>query len=165
SIHRAPRVEFLPNPLRLPRIFANEHLLEAHSHRMRARRLDGRTRDPRVHVRLADPRDSLVSVHHHHDVVLCGRSRIGAKVGNQQYVAFDVGDFHGMISCSSGAAATTSCSRAGIRSPKHASSAGNKTMSPNRAAVSVSVPMMAKMRWPRRSLKITVINPATKTIV
>ena len=46
-----------------------------------------------------------------------------------------------------------------------ASSAGKKTKSAKRAADNVIIPMEAKMKWSRESLKRTVPKPETSTIV
>jgi hypothetical protein len=96
AVHRAAGVEFLPDPLGLERILPEEHVFQPQAHRVGARRLDAGFRDPRIDVGLADAGDALVGMDEDDDVILRRGRRAGVEVGDEQRMAFDAGDFHGV---------------------------------------------------------------------
>ena len=82
-VHATPYVKFLPQPLGVEWVLANEHFLEAKAHGVGAGSLDAGAGNPRVDVALAHSGDPLVGVHEHDDVVLCRGSGIGSDVGDE----------------------------------------------------------------------------------
>ena len=93
--HLRAGVEPLPDRLGLHRIGAQEHLLQAQAHAVRAAGADTLPRDPRIRVRLADPDDSFVGMHLDDQVVLRRGARPGIVIRDQQDVQVDPGDLHG----------------------------------------------------------------------
>ena len=94
AVHAASDVEFLPKAFGIERIFADEHFLKAKAHGVGAWGLDAGSGDPRVDVAFSDACDAFVGVDKYDDVVLSRGGGIGADVGDEQNVTFDVGDLH-----------------------------------------------------------------------
>ena len=94
AVHAAADVEFLPKSFGIERIFADEHFLKAKAHGVGAWGLDAGSGDPRVNVAFSDACDAFVGVDKYDDVVLSRGGGIGADVGDEQNVTFDVGDLH-----------------------------------------------------------------------
>ena len=94
AVHAASDVEFLPKAFGIERIFADEHFLKAKAHGVGAGCLDAGAGDPWVDVAFAYACDAFVGVDKYDDVVLSRGGGIGADVGDEQNVTFDVGDLH-----------------------------------------------------------------------
>ena len=94
AVHAAADVELLPEMLGVERVFADEHFLKAKAHGVGAGGLDAGAGNPRVDVAFANAGDVFVGMDKDDDVVLCRGGGVGADVGDEQNVAFDVGNFH-----------------------------------------------------------------------
>ncbi len=94
AVHAAADVELLPQMLGVERVFADEHFLKAKAHGVGAGSLDAGAGNPRVDVAFANAGDAFVGMDKDDDVVLCRGGGVGADVGDEQNVAFEVGNFH-----------------------------------------------------------------------
>jgi len=92
--HRGADVELVPERARVERIATEQHLPQPAIHRVHARRLDARARDPRIEVRLADPDDALVGDDLDDDRVLRRARRARVVRGVEEDVRADVDDPH-----------------------------------------------------------------------
>ena len=94
AVHTTADIKLFPEALRVERVFADEHFLEAEAHRVRAGRLNTGAGHPRVHIAFADAGDAFIGVHEHNNVILRRGSDILPQIRHEQYAAFDVGDLH-----------------------------------------------------------------------
>ena len=102
SGHGRTGIEPLPDALDIARIGTHQHFLQAQSHAVGARRLDGRLGSPGIGIGLADADQTLVGMDFDDQVVLGRAASLGVKIGHQQNQAFDIGDLHGCLFVSLG---------------------------------------------------------------